>query len=268
MAHSEMYKISPETTLNVVDSGTQGPTLIFLHFWGGSSRTFSPTVANLSDRFRTITIDFRGWGNSTGPQTADAYSIEDLATDIETLVPKLDVDDFVLVGHSMGGKVAQLIAGRGAAPNIKGLVLIGTAPPTPLVLPPEMKEAQISAYATPQSAETAFRHTLTASPLPDATIATLVEDAMKGNSYAKSAWPAYGMSEDIVSEARRIRVPVLVIAGGLDKIEQAERMRTEVLANIKGSEMVVVEGSGHLLPVEAPEHVARQIVGFYHKLMA
>ena len=38
-----------------------GPTLVFLHYWGGSSRTWAPVVARLEDR-DTVTIDFRGWG--------------------------------------------------------------------------------------------------------------------------------------------------------------------------------------------------------------
>jgi 3-oxoadipate enol-lactonase len=271
MSHSKTYEIGASTSLNVVFAGTHGPTLIFLHFWGGSSRIFSPITTVLTSQCRTIAVDFRGWGESTGPQTPDAYSILDLASDIETLVTQLRLDEFVLVGHSMGGKVAQLIAGRGLVKGIKGIVLLAPAPPSPLVIPTEMKTVQMSAHSTPESAEFVVRNVLSASPLPDSTVAMLVADIMKGNAYASAAWPVYAMLEDIVADVKEIRVPVLVVAAELDKLEPIERLRSEVLENLvlaEEKEMVVVKGSGHLLPVEAPLEVAQHIERFAGKAMA
>jgi len=268
MSHSEIYEITTSTRLNVVFSGSRGPTLIFLHFWGGSSRTFSPITTILSSQFRTIAVDFRGWGESTGPQTADAYSILDLASDIETLITRLALEEFILVGHSMGGKVVQLIAGRGLTKGLKGIVLLAPAPPSPLVIPVDMKTTQMSAYSTPESAEFVVRNVLSASPLTDETIAMLVADIMKGNNYASMAWPVYAMLEDIVAEVKKSKVPVLVVAAELDKIEPIERLRSEVLENSveADTEMVVVKGSGHLLPVESPLEVSKCIEGFVRKV--
>lgn len=166
------------------------------------------------------------------------------------------------MGHSMGGKVAQLIAGRGLVKGLKGVVLIAPAPPTPLVLPVEMKEQQLAAYSSPQSAEFVVRNVLSSSKLSDETVGMLVEDMMKGNEFAKAAWPTYAIGEDIVEDAKKVEVPVLVIAGELDGVETLERLRSEVLGNVRGAEMVVVEGSGHLLPVEAPVEVSRHVKEF------
>jgi 3-oxoadipate enol-lactonase len=262
-----LYVIDSETTLNVVSTGT-GTALIFLHYWGGSSRTFAPLISTLPSRFRSISIDFRGWGQSSGPQTPYGYSIKDLAIDVETLILKLDIVDFVLIGHSMGGKVAQLIGGRGAVKGLRGIVLIAPAPPSPLVLPAEMKEAQMTAYSTPDSADFAVRNVLSSSVLSDETAALLVEDIMKGSSFATLAWPTYSMLEDITVEVKEIKVPVLVIAGEFDKIEPSQRLQIEVVGKIDTAEMVVVQGSGHLLPIEAPEQVAKHIEEFLDKVIA
>jgi 3-oxoadipate enol-lactonase len=259
MSQTKTLALSPETTINVTISGTHGPALILLHFWGGSSRIYTQLTSNLSTDFRCMSIDFRGWGSSTGPHSPDAYSIAQLARDIETLIPKLDVKEFVLVGHSMGGKVAQLIAGRGVLKGLKGLVLLAPAPPTPLVLPPDMKEQQIVAYSSTQSAEFVVRNVLSSSKLDDGVVSMLVEDMMKGNKFAKAAWPAYAMGEDIAEDAKRIDVPVLVIAGELDQVETVERVKSEVVRNVKGAELVVVQGSGHLLPVEASVEISRLV---------
>ncbi|KAH7393212.1 Alpha/Beta hydrolase protein [Cadophora sp. MPI-SDFR-AT-0126] len=272
MEQSIQYKINPSTTLNVLSSGTPSskPSLIFLHFWGGSSRTFTPIVSSLNPQIHTLSIDFRGWGSSTGPPDPSAYSISTLASDIETLLPRLCLQDFILVGHSMGGKVAQLITGRNRVPGLKGLVLLAPAPPTPLELPQEMREQQQTAYSSAESAKFVVRNVLSSCspPLPENTVKLLVEDMLKGNDFAREAWPSYGMSEDIVVEAREIDVPVLVVAGSLDRVETVERLRREVLGNVTGAVLVVVEGAGHLLVVERPREVAGYVERFLERVNA
>jgi 3-oxoadipate enol-lactonase len=268
MSNSKMYNISPSTTLHAITSGspTNVPSLIFLHFWGGSSRTYSEIIKCLPSQ-HCITIDFRGWGDSTGPQRPDAYSIHDLASDIETLIPKLHIKNLILVGHSMGGKVAQLIAGRNVfGSQLKGMVLIAPAPPTPLQLPEDMREQQRAAYATYQSAEFVIRNVLTSKSLSDATVQMLVQDMLKGNKFSREAWPDYGMGEDIVRDAEKITVPVLMIGGEKDRIETVEKVRKEVM-EVVNCEMIVVKGSGHLLPVEAPDEVAGLIERFLSRTM-
>lgn len=159
----------------------------------------------------------------------------------------------------MGGKVAQLIAGRNQVAGLRGAILLAPAPPTPLELPPDMKKQQLTAYSSTESAEFVARNVLSSTPLSDKTISMLVEDMLKGNELATKAWPAYGMAEDITTEAKKIIVPVLVISGELDRVEPVQRLKEEVLGNIEGANMVVVQGAGHLLPLEAPEQVAGYI---------
>ena len=76
-----------------------------------------------------------------------------------------------------------------------------------------------------------------------------------------------GWERMFLGDARRIDVPVLVVGGEKDRVELVERLRSEVLGNVKGK-LVVVEGAGHLLPVEAPEAVAGFIDGFVGQVMA
>jgi pimeloyl-ACP methyl ester carboxylesterase len=58
-----------------------------------------------------VAIDFRGWGLSD--KSASDYKLETLADDVIGVIADLGLKSFVLVGHSMGGKVAQLLAARG-----------------------------------------------------------------------------------------------------------------------------------------------------------
>ena len=94
-------------TINVIDVGDMSPALIFLHYWGGSSRTWLPVVESLAETNRCIAIDSRGWGKSSR-ESAD-YDLETLCDDVLGVVDQLGLQPFIIVGHSMGAKVAQLV---------------------------------------------------------------------------------------------------------------------------------------------------------------
>lgn len=258
------YQITSSTTIAVHSTVPQreskAPALIFLHFWGGSSRTFSKVIKHLSSTYKTFAIDFRGWGASTGPAEPTSYSISQLADDVQTVITMLPIGDFVVVGHSMGGKVAQLLATRGVQ-CLKGLVLVAPAPAGALVLPEDMREGQVHAYDNEITAERAVRGVLSAN-LSDDDVKKLVEDIQLGNEGAKHAWPAYGMAEDYSKEISKIRVPVRVVAGALDKVETVERLRGEVVEKIAGATLIIVQDSGHMLPMESPMSLSKNIDSF------
>jgi 3-oxoadipate enol-lactonase len=144
--------------------------------------------------------------------------------------------------------------------------VIASAPPTPLVLPLEMKKQQLLAYNSPQSAEFVIRNILSSARLENEVVSMLIEDMTRGNESAKAAWPSYGMAENILEDAEKIDVQILIIAGSKDRVEPVERLRREVVEILDGSEMVVVEDSGHLLPVEAPVEVARLVRVFVEQI--
>jgi len=62
--------------------------LVFLHYWGGSSRTWDAVVDDLSREYRTVATDHRGWGDSEAPE--DGYRIADLAADTLGVIKALD----------------------------------------------------------------------------------------------------------------------------------------------------------------------------------
>jgi len=88
------------------DTGQGSPALVFLHYWGGSRRTWTGVVEQLSDRFRCIAVDLRGWGKSD--RHNEDYNLFTQADDDEGVIEELNLMDFVFVGHSMGGKIAQI----------------------------------------------------------------------------------------------------------------------------------------------------------------
>jgi pimeloyl-ACP methyl ester carboxylesterase len=88
-------------------------------------------VSELKTDFRCVAYDHRGWGESDKPETG--YSIQELANDAGGFNPSAGTDPFVLIGHSMGGKVAQRLAAK-RPEGLEALILVAPAPPTPMAV--------------------------------------------------------------------------------------------------------------------------------------
>lgn len=95
--------------LSFDDGGTGGMPVIFLHSLAGNTAQWAAQLGHLRKSRRAIAIDLRGHGLSRPPEDGD-YSIEALVRDIDTVVRKIGVSEFVLVGHSMGGIVSLAYA--------------------------------------------------------------------------------------------------------------------------------------------------------------
>ncbi len=246
-------------TLSVEDSGSGDVPLVFLHFWGGTARTWAPVSAALPACFRTVALDARGWGHSDRPDCG--YEVATMADDVEAVIAALQLDRFVLVGHSMGGKVAQLLASR-CPPGLAGLVLVAPSPAQGKALAPQEREAMIGAYASTEAIGWTIDNVLTGSTLSSPLRDQLIADSLGGADAAKAAWPAGAIAEDVSADLARIAVPVLVIAGEADKVDNAEMIRDVVLPCLPNAAMTVIPGVGHLLPLEAPDALAAKIADF------
>ncbi|KAA1003819.1 alpha/beta hydrolase [Paraburkholderia panacisoli] len=247
------------TQIHVTQRGTGELALVFLHYYGGSSRTWDGVASELSDRYRIVATDHRGWGDSEAP--ADGYRIADLAGDAEGVVETLGLQRYVLVGHSMGGKVAQLIASRRPS-GLEGLVLVAPSPPSPMLLSDEQRATLTGAYQSRESVEFVIDHVLTAKPLDAARREQVIEDSLKAAPQAKAAWPNVAMREDITAAVASIDAPTIVISGELDQVDRVETLQAELLPRIPHAAMHILPGTGHLSPLEAPVEVARVIARF------
>ncbi|MEG0471565.1 MAG: 2-succinyl-6-hydroxy-2,4-cyclohexadiene-1-carboxylate synthase [Solibacillus sp.] len=121
VVHVEMYN----------EHGTK--TLVLLHGFTGSSKTWQHVVKALPASVKIIAVDLIGHGKSAAPQTMDAYSMEMQIQLLEGLLEQLAVQSFTLVGYSMGGRVALSYTARfpkrvaqlileSASPGIEGQV--------------------------------------------------------------------------------------------------------------------------------------------------
>jgi pimeloyl-ACP methyl ester carboxylesterase len=215
-------------------------------------------LAHLHQRTPVAYYDQRGWGRSNtlpGP-----FDLAQLAADARAVVESLGTE-VVLVGHSMGGKVAQLVASEKPT-ALTGLVLVAPAPadPPPAVTP-QYREQLAHAYDSAETVAYAVDHVLTATPLEAPVRAAIVEDSLSGAAAARTEWPLRGIAENITAAARRISVHTSVIVSSRDVVEPVDVVKSYLLPFIPGAHLYVLEGPGHLIPLEAPKQLADRLAG-------
>lgn len=249
------------TTLHVEQRGAGSPALVFLHYWGGSTRTWRHVIDALATDHRTVAIDQRGWGQSQVP--VDGHTLADMADDAQAVIEALALEHYVLVGHSMGGKVAQLLASRRPR-GLIGLVLVAPAPPSAMAFPLPVRQAMVHAYDTRESIVATIEQVLAPGGLAPQDLETVVADSLLGTAAARQAWPMMSSQEDITAAMADIDVPVIVISGEHDRVDPPDALRRELLSRIAQAQLLELANVGHLLPLEAPVRVADIIKAFVH----
>ena len=240
---------------SIRDIGSKEPALVFIHYWGGTGRTWDLVAKPLSEHHRCVAPDLRGWGGSD--KKADNYDLHVQADDVAAIIQSLGLSRYVLVGQSMGGKIAQILGAR--RPNgLKGLVLVAPAPPTPVGVPKEKRDGMLQSYQSAAGVDIALS-ILAHRQLSQELRQQVVDDTLGGSPAAKSAWPQTGMTLDITDLVGKIDVPTTVIVGDADKVETEPLLRREFGSRIPGTEFIVLPNVGHLSPLEAPSELATAI---------
>ena len=106
--------------IHYLRTGGSKPSLVLLHGLTGSGACWSPLARALEAEFDVVMPDARGHGHSSTP--LNGYRYEDYASDVVGLIQKLELADPVLLGHSMGGMTAAVVASQNAV-DLHGLIL-------------------------------------------------------------------------------------------------------------------------------------------------
>jgi pimeloyl-ACP methyl ester carboxylesterase len=125
--------VRDDVSLAVTDWGGDGPPMVLIHGLTGTQHAWDGVVAELAPRFRVVTYDQRGHGESSRSVT---YAWESLVDDLEAIVRDLELRDVTLVGLSTGAGVALGVASRidcRALAMVDGAFTVAEpAPPRPL----------------------------------------------------------------------------------------------------------------------------------------
>ncbi len=246
------------TELNVIKQGSGATCFVLLHYFGGSAQEWQTVMHQLTSQFpvRCLAVDLRGAGDSDAPDTG--YSVDDMADDVAALIDQVGLTgapyDFVLVGHSMSGKVALALAARRPA-GLRSLVLLAPSPPSPEPIPDDTRERLLATHGQPDTAERTL-HEITMVPLSEAAQQQIVTDNLRTSAVAWKAWLASGSREDITDRMSQIDTTVHVAVGEKDTNIPAELLETALMPLLPATAtLTMIPAAAHLLPYEAPAAV-------------
>jgi pimeloyl-ACP methyl ester carboxylesterase len=240
------------------------PALVFIHGFLDGAGAWDELVQRLPERAAgALRVDLPGMGARAaepGP-----YSLERFAADITTQVRALS-RPVVLVAHSMGAQIAELVAQR-LDQQVRGLLLLTPVPLRGTRLPDDAMRTFRALGGNP-AAQRALRRNLSVQ-LDDVQLEHLCQlgervDAAAVGTFA-DLWNDGHLSG---AEPSRYRGPVLIISGGDDAFVTAEVISSGVTPRFEAPGVVSIERAGHWPHVEQPDAVARNVASFLAKILA
>ncbi|HEX5942047.1 MAG TPA: alpha/beta hydrolase [Anaerolineales bacterium] len=240
--------------------------LVILHGGGNSiSRTWDHVAAALADHFRVIVPDLRGNGESSW---APEYSWQLLLDDVLKLMESLGVEQAVLCGHSMGGRVAYMLASQHPE-RVNCLVLVDVCPSDPKV---QTDDPPIEIYA---SVEEAVAEAYRRQPYADKdTLRHEVEHGLKQLADGRWTWrmdPALvrAIRRGQLNPGTKIEWPALaqircstVLIYGAHSLGKMGTIVTDMAQAIPNCRLIEIPDASHDLPNENPTRFIRALRDF------
>jgi 2-succinyl-6-hydroxy-2,4-cyclohexadiene-1-carboxylate synthase len=254
--------------LNAEMSG-EGPALLLLHGFTGSAATWAPFRASWPG-FTLVAVDLPGHGGSACAPDRGRYGMESCVEDLLALLDHLRIEKAAVLGYSMGGRVALHLAA--SAPGAEALILESASPG--IEDPQERAERRKSDEALASAIEAggveAFVDRWEALPLfaSQTRLPPAVREGLRrqqlGNSAAGLASSLRGMGAGaqapLWDRLPELRVPALLIAGGLD--EKYCGLARRMAAALPNARLEVVPEAGHAVHLEQPESFASAATRF------
>lgn len=234
--------------------GSKEKVLVFLHYFGGSAQSWKWVIEQLSSDYRCIAISFPGFGKLA---PLEKPSIQGFADHVRKELEALGLISCVLVGHSMGGKIAVEIAADTFGKTVQQLILVAPSPPTTEPMPKEEKERMLHH----PNREEALRTVLGAvkRPLEEDKTKLAVDTQLLIDEATWRWWLLEGMDDSIYEKAVLLDLPVTVLASEDDPVITPQVIRERVMKVLKQARLINTRGVGHLIPLEDPDWVAAQI---------
>ena len=265
--------------LNYFDWEGDGPAMVLLHGSHGSTsygRMWDFTARLLHPDYRILALDQRGFGDSDKPQTG--YTSEDYAADLAAFVDALGIAPFILVGKSMGGRVAQTYGGL-YPDKVSHIVLVNGPHYVSLFSDPEVAKRFRNGAEAMRVSKTSFtseeeaikhlsksynlrggeailRHDLRYNTIrkPDGSLEWKYDKNARAESH-------YHIPDNLTSYVKRITCPVLFAVAennqdmSGDRLHRAESLFTNVIS-------VKISNSSHDPQTENPSELAKAIRDF------
>lgn len=225
--------------------GTSSPSLMLVHGWSCDRSYWQAQTAALADSFTVVTLDLAGHGESGADRSE--WTIASFGADVAAVAERLQLDNIILVGHSMGGDVI-LEAARHLPGKVRGLVWVDTYKELPISRTSEQLESFIATLQEdfPRATQNVVRSMFIAE-----SNAELVDRVTKDMASAPptiavpSVKSALMYGNEVPAVLKELNLPVFAI-----NPEQPASNKAALRQH--GVELVTISGVGHFLMMENP----------------
>lgn len=241
-----------------------------LHALGASARAWDGVIASLGTGFEAVALDLPGFGDA---HIAPNLTVEAMADHVVAAVRSRGAARWLLIGHSMGGKIASIVASRALAGEpglfgLAGVVLLAASPPSPEPMDEGRHQTMIGWAAHGPLDEAAAREFVdenVGQALSPAADRLALDDLHRTSREAWLTWLERGSREDWSADVGTLGLPALIIVGSADGDLGEDGQRKTNAVVYPCASIAVEEGAGHLLPLERPKEVADLIATFWHR---
>jgi pimeloyl-ACP methyl ester carboxylesterase len=249
----------------------KGHALVLIAGVGYGMWYWHKVLPALSERFQVITFDNRGAGESDKPD--GPYSVPMLAADTVGLLDNLGASGAYILGHSLGGFIAQELAVT--RPDlVSKLILASTNPGGPHVIPITTEAMQVLLDRSGDPVELIRRGVgIACAPgfadrkpdVVDELIDYRLTNPVPGPNYQAQVMAGAGMSmlseDQVLERMHSIQVPVLILFGEHDRVVPPGN--AEMMASLLPNATIqILPGCGHMFPIEDPQSAVQVITHF------
>ena len=251
-----------------------GKPVVLIHGYPLSGASWEKQVpALLNAGYRVISYDRRGFGKSSQP--TEGYNYDTFAEDLHKLITHLKLQDFTLVGFSMGGGEIARYFGKYGSKGASKAVIIGGVPPYLLKTSDNPEGVDTSVLEGTKKAVAADRYAFFTEFFKNFYNTDVLLGKRVSEEVLRASWNiAAGASavaslacvptwfEDFRQDVTRIDVPTLVIHGDEDRIVPITAAGQRTAKLIKGARLAVVKGGPHCITWTHAEDVNAELLSF------
>lgn len=238
------------------DKALAGVPILVLHGWGVGSESWVGVAELMAkEGYRVIVPDMPGFGKSAVPEKP--WTVDDYVEWVKDFADKLEMDGFILIGHSFGGQVAAKFCAI-CPKKVDKLVLCAAA----VVRKPRLGSRQILAKYLAKTKIIFQNIPFGIYPVLRKIVYRIAgtrDYAQLQGVMAQTFLNVVG--ESVLGEARKIKTPTLIIWGDKDRETPIEDAR-EINNAIAGSRLEIIPGAGHKLHRTHAQILAEKIINF------
>jgi pimeloyl-ACP methyl ester carboxylesterase len=229
------------------------PNLVLIHGWMCDQSYWAEQVPVLAEAaFGVVTVDLAGHGDSGSDR--QAWTTASLGVDVKAVLEQLQLERVILVGHSMGGRVALEVA-RLLPGRVIGIIGVDTLQNADAKLDPDQAEAMLAGFANDfVAACDGFVRSMFGATADTVMIDKIAADMCAGPGLVGTALLRDYVAYDTAAAMQAVGVPVHCV--------NTDKWPTDAAANQKYCDfnVTIIPGVGHFLMQEAPDQLSTALI--------